>query len=295
MPEGDTIKRLADRIEARLGGATVERSIFRHPRLATADLVGAELVSAEAVGKHLLVRWEGPDDLPPRTLHVHLRMDGRVLFDRARSWPEWQRHFELTFDNAAVLTGAELPIVGLLPTSRESELVGHLGPDLCGRYDHEVATARLAASGDRPLAGALLDQRIVAGFGNVFAIEVPFICAMSPFQPVDLVADPERLLAVGAALIRWNAGRSGRNTTGRNLRRGDNWIASARQRRCPVCGDLVQREPAESTPWRRRTAWCPSCQPTGSSIAVDAERVKELLGLHPAMRMVDLATGEIDV
>lgn len=293
MPEGDTIRRLADRISERLAGAIVTDAVFRHPRLAAADLVGAQLVSAEAVGKHLLVRWTGPEALAPRTLHVHLRMDGRVRFDRATGAPAWHRHFELTFDNGQVLTGTELPIVGILPTSREHLVVDHLGPDLCSDYDHAVGAARLAQVGDVPLAGALLDQRVVAGFGNVFAIEVPFICGLSPHQPMDSIDDPHRLLAIGAALIRWNADRSGRNTTGRNLPRGDNWISSSRQRRCPLCGDLVVRQPDRDVPWGRRTAWCPSCQPLAERGAVDVERVADLLRLHPARRAIDLETGDL--
>ncbi len=284
MPEGDTIRKLADRLATRLTGAAVTRSTFRHPKLALADLVGATLASTDAHGKHLLLRWVNGPAGSGTTLHVHLRMDGAIRLDRALDVPEWRRHVELVFDNGTVLTGVDLPVVAIIPTERESELVGHLGPDVIGDFDVAAAVDRLRAEPDRALAGALLDQTVVAGFGNEYAIEVPFIGGISPHQAVGCIGELDQLVVLGADLIRWNASRSGRNTTGRRVERGDTWIASPRQRRCPICGDLVQRQPDTATPWRRRTAWCPTCQPAATTAVVDLDRVRELLRLHPIRR-----------
>jgi endonuclease-8 len=284
VPEGDTIRSLADRIGQRLTGATVTRSTFRHPKLALADLVGATLASTDAHGKHLLLRWVGGPARTGTTLHVHLRMDGAIRFDRAVEVPEWRRHVELVFDNGGVLTGVDLPVVGLVPTEQESAVLGHLGPDVIGDFDLAETIDRLCADPDRALAAAVLDQTVMAGFGNEYAIEVPFIGGVSPHQPIGSVGQLDQLVILGVDLIRWNASRRGRNTTGRRIERSDTWIASPRQRRCPICGDLVRREPDTATPWRRRTAWCPTCQPVADTVAVDLGRVRELLRLHPIRR-----------
>ena len=105
------------------------------------------------------------------------------------------------------------------PTADEERIVGHLGPDLCGAEppDLDEVTARLQREPDVPLAGALLDQRNVAGFGNLYAIELPFIVGVSPNQPVGSVDGLGGLVAFGTALIRTNAARGPQNTTGRRL------------------------------------------------------------------------------
>ncbi len=284
MPEGDTLRRLADRIDAEFAGASITSSIVRHPRLALLDFTGRTLVSADAVGKHLFVRFDDG-----RSLHVHLLMDGRVLINRRSSAESWRRRFELHFGQRSLI-GVDIPILGLVATNNEEALAGHLGPDLCGDYDHEVGLSRLMARPSMHLAAALLDQTVVAGFGNIYAVEVPFICGVSPFSAVDEVDQPGAVLSIGAALIQTNAALGPQNTTGKNLRRDDHFVLESSARRCPVCGARLERRHGSATPWRRRTAWCPDCQ-RGST--VDLARAAKLLALHPARRMVDWSTGEL--
>lgn len=290
MPEGDTLRRLARRIEDRFGGQTVASSIFRHPRLALVDLTGRALTGVDAVGKHLLCRFDDG-----RTLHVHLLMQGRVAVGTRPDAPEWQRRFEIAFPSG-VLTGVDIPLLHLIETRREHEFVGHLGPDLCGPYDHEAAISRLSAAAGLHLSAALLDQRVIAGFGNIYAVETPFICGLSPFVDVGDIAAPdgsgtglEAIVSIGAALIRTNASLGPQNTTGRKLHLTDHWVLSGNIRRCKICGHRIERVPGNRSPWRRRTAWCPSCQPA-SATTPDIERAARLLALHPARRMLDLAT-----
>lgn len=289
MPEGDTIRRLAAAIEHRFLGQTVTRSIFRHPALATASLTDLRLESTDARGKHLLVRFSDG-----RTLHAHMLMQGRVTYSPARETPEWRRRFEVQFESG-IMVGIDVPKIELIPTSSEPQALDFLGPDLCGIYDHDEAVRRLRSAKDRPLSDALLDQRLIGGFGNIYAVESPFICGLSPFQPVQSIEDVERVVAVGAALIRTNARRGPQRTTGQTRVRGDHWVLSNDRRRCLICGSRLRRYRGQDTPWRRRTAVCPTCQPMTDHGVVDRERVLRLLRAHPALKILDLDGARLSV
>ena len=121
--------------------------------------------------------------------------------------------------------GHDLPVLEPIATIRESEVIGHLGPDLCGaeQPDLDEVVERLRRDPTAALATSLLDQRNVAGFGNVYAIEVPFIAGVSPNQTVGTLEDLDRLVGLGTALIRTNADRGPQNT-GRKLNTADQWI-----------------------------------------------------------------------
>lgn len=275
MPEGDSIRRLAAAIDRRLTGAVVVRSTFRHPRLATSDLAGARVVGTGSHGKHLFVRFDDG-----RSLHIHLLMQGRVRFDGAPGVDVDRRRFDIVFDRGR-LTGVDIPKLHLVSTAREGLFTDALGPDVCGDFDAEVALDRLGRAVDLPLGGALLDQRLIAGFGNIYAVEVPFVCGVSPLTAVGAIDRLEVVVDVGAALIRTNADRGPQNTTGRRLDRSDHWILPARVRRCPLCGERLRRLDEAASPWGRRTAVCDTCQPPGSGV-VDVDRARRLLALHPA-------------
>ncbi|HUF96743.1 MAG TPA: DNA-formamidopyrimidine glycosylase family protein [Ilumatobacter sp.] len=281
MPEGDTIEALARRIDGLFAGQQVTRSVARDPRLTRLDLTGAVLVESLAVGKHLLLRFDSG-----ATVYAHLRMDGRFDVGPASRAPEWQRRLELWFPNGR-LTAVDVPVLGHVATSSEHEIVGHLGPDLCGAIvpDPAAVATRLQTDPERPLAGALLDQRLVAGFGNVFAVEVPFICGLSPFQPVGTIAGLDDLVRVGTALIRWSMGDNARNTTGRRMRGPSYWVYGHDGGRCPICGAALENRAADGTPWGRNTVWCPECQALKTDGAVaNADRARRRLALHPARR-----------
>jgi formamidopyrimidine-DNA glycosylase len=163
VPEGDTIRRLADRITQRFAGQRCLRCITRDPRLAGIDFTGSALVGATSVGKHLLIRFDDG-----RTLHAHLLMTGSWVVGPAPTEPEWRRRVEMWLEHGR-LTGLDVPILGVVPTAREDTLIGHLGPDLCAVEppDLDEIVARIERDPAMPLAGALLDQRNVAGFGNI--------------------------------------------------------------------------------------------------------------------------------
>ncbi|MCU1391685.1 MAG: mutM 1 [Ilumatobacteraceae bacterium] len=280
MPEGDTIRRLADTIRTRFGGQRCERCVTRDPRLSGVDFGGRVLLDADAFGKHLFLRFDDG-----RSLHAHLLMTGSWTVGPAATEPAWRRRIELWMETGR-LTGLDVPILEVIRTADEASVIGHLGPDLCGEDvpDVEEITARLQHDPSAPLAAALLDQRNVAGFGNLYAVELPFIVGVSPNQPVGSVEGLEQLIGIGAAVIRVNARRGPQNTTGRRLVTDDHWIYPKRGRPCPLCGTRLDGWPEGTSPWRRVSTWCPTCQPLEPQRAVDVDRARRLLALHPARR-----------
>ncbi|MFK8026357.1 MAG: DNA-formamidopyrimidine glycosylase family protein [Ilumatobacter sp.] len=280
MPEGDTVRRLADRISARFVGQRCQRSIVRDPRITHLDLTGRRLDNVDASGKWLLLRFDDG-----RTVYGHLRMDGHWELGRRSRAPEWRRRLEAELEDGW-LTAVDMPLIGVVATSDEHSVFGHLGPDLCRPEppDIDLITGRLADDPHRPLAGALLDQRNVAGFGNVYAVEVPFIAGVSPHQPVGTVIGLDTLVAAGAALIRTNAERGPQNTTGRRLHTAHHWVYGRRRQPCSWCSTPLDGAGERDVPWKRVTTWCRSCQLDEPERVVDVARIERALALHPARR-----------
>lgn len=281
MPEGDTLRRLAAKINDRFEGDIVDRSVMRDPRLAGADLAGRTLLAADAYGKHLFIRFD--DD---RSLHAHLLMTGSFEVGPASRESEWHRRLELWMGRGR-LTAVDVPLLGLVKTSGEPELIGHLGPDLCavaGPPDSDEIVRRLVRAPDEPLVGALLDQRNVAGFGNLYATELPFIVGLHPSQPIGSIDGLAGAVGIGTALIRVNAQRGPQNTVGKRLGQDARWVHGVGRRPCPICGTRLARWSESESPWGRVTTWCPSCQPVGDRATVDLTRARRLIGLHPAVK-----------
>ncbi|MDT0308340.1 DNA-formamidopyrimidine glycosylase family protein [Streptomyces sp. DSM 44917] len=262
MPEGDTVLQAARRLHAALAGRVLIRAELRVPRLATADLRGRAVREVVPRGKHLLARIEGG-----LTLHSHLRMDGawrvHAAGERPRGGPAHQ--IRAILGNAeATAVGYRLPVLDLLRTEREARVVGHLGPDLLGPdWDPAEALARLLADPARPVGTALLDQRNLAGVGNVFMAELCFLARVTPWLPVGEVADPAALIAEAKRLLEANRDRLDRTTTAPGLDRRQRLHVYGRAGRpCPACGTPV-RVAGETHGERGRERpvyWCPSCQ-----------------------------------
>lgn len=272
MPEGDTVYALARRLDTALRGRVLDRGELRVPAHATEDLAGRTVLDHVTHGKQLLTRLSG--DL---TLHTHLRMSGSWTVSASGRWlprdvmPDVR--VVLRTDGPAAY-GVGLPVVDLLPTRDEVDVVGHLGPDpLRVDWDLEEAVARVQADPDRPLVAALLDQRCVAGFGNLWANELCFLRGHSPWSPVRDV-DVSALLRLGARALRHSAMVPGamQVTTG-NRRKGEqHWVAGRAGRPCLRCGTPVHVvAEVANDPERRRTWWCPACQPGPQERPQDAE------------------------
>ena len=259
MPEGDTVWLAGRRLHDALAGRVLNRTDFRVPQLATADLTGRTVTEVVSRGKHLLFRID--DSL---TLHTHFRMDGAWHLyrhgDRWRGGPEWQVRLLLAND-AWQAVGYRLPVVELLPRDHEGDAVGHLGPDLLGPdWDPDEAVRRLAADPDREIGPALLDQRNLAGVGNLYQAEVCFLLGVSPWTPVrevDLAAAVDR----ARRLLTINKEHPAQVTTGNPRRGAENWVYGRAGQRCRRCGTTVRSAEQGDPPYQRLSFWCPRCQP----------------------------------
>jgi len=261
VPEGDTVLLSARQLHGALAGQTLSRAELRVPQHATAELVGMTVSEVVARGKHILVRLDSA-----LTLRTHFGMDGSWRVYRAgQRWtggPDWQIRALLGTD-AVTAVGYQLAAVDLLRTADEPAVVGHLGPDLLGPdWDAAEAVRRIAAAPERPIGEALLDQRNLAGIGNLYKCEVLFLRGLSPWTPVGDVADLPALVRLAHRLLAANTGRWDQATTG-DRRRGHSTYVYGRQRQsCRRCGTPIRHDKgagAEVT--ERETWWCPSCQP----------------------------------
>jgi endonuclease-8 len=244
MPEGDSLHRAARRLQS-LVGEVVEVET-PHPRAAATgvadQLDGRRLESVEAVGKNLLLGFEGG-----LVLRSHLRMTGRwTIRDRGR--PRDGRPWLVLRGGTqeAVLWGG--PVLEL-----NARAVRRVGPDiLADPPELEAMLGRLRrADQSRAVGDALLDQRLVAGIGNVWKAESLWEARVSPWRPLADVSDAKLLevLSAAARLMRASV------ETGRERR----WVYRAAGRPCPRCRTAIES-------WGQgddnRTAyWCPGCQP----------------------------------
>ena len=268
MPEGDTVWLAGRRLHQALAGQVLLHSDFRVPALAAVDLRGRHVLAVLPRGKHLLTRIEGG-----LTLHTHFRMDGSWHLyrpgDRWRGGPTWQVRVVLaTVDWQAV--GYRLPVVELLPTAAERSVVGHLGPDLLGEdWDLGEAVRRLSAEPDREIGPALLDQRNLAGIGNLYKSEVLFLHGTSPWTTVSDVADLPALAERAHRLLMANRGRFEQVTTGDSRPGRSHWVFERSGRPCWRCGTRIRQAAQGPAQQSRLSYWCPRCQPAQAGAGPD--------------------------
>jgi endonuclease VIII len=252
MPEGDSLARAARRLQA-LVGERVEVET-PHPRAAVKRLVerldGRRLLGVEAAGKNLLLRFE--DGV---VLRSHLRMSGR--------WQLRPRGSKLFGRPWLVLRGAEReavlwngPVLEL-----DDRAVRRLGPDILAQPpDLDAMVANLRRDHQRAIGDALLDQRLIAGIGNLWKAEALWEARVSPWQAVAEVSDEELRLVLQAAhgLMKTSVETGGE----RRL------VYNRAGRGCRRCGTPIE---ARGQGEANRTAyWCPACQPFPSSVGSDS-------------------------
>ena len=275
MPEGDTIYRAAVALHRALAGRVVTRFESVYPAVTrVADdrpIVGRTIESVSARGKHLLIAFSG--DLVLRT---HMRMNGSWHLYRAGI--KWQRPAR----DMRVLVGAgdveavgfNVPVAELL-TMRE--LARHaqlnaLGPDLLDpAFDPAEAARRMRARGRDAIGDVLLNQRVVAGIGNVFKSEILFLAGIEPYTPVAALADAdiERLVAISREQLAANVLTRSQTLTpsiGRRTTRSLDpnrklWVYGRGGKPCRRCGaPILARKSGLDA---RLTYWCPRCQAGG--------------------------------
>jgi endonuclease-8 len=264
VPEGDTVWLTAKRLNEALGGREVSTFALRVPELATADLRGESVLEVAARGKHILMRFGAGI-----TLHSHLRMDGQWILSRAgtpsRGGPEHQIR-ALIGNDSWLATGYRVHDLELCPTADENHLVGHLGPDLLGPdWDAGEVLHRLLAQPQRAIGEALLDQRNLAGIGNMYKVETLFIAGVHPWTAVGDVGRLAQLLHIAVRLLRRNRDHPQQSTTGSVQRGEQHWVYLRAGQPCRRCGTTVSFAKQGPALQQRDTYWCPVCQPLSAA------------------------------
>jgi endonuclease-8 len=259
LPEGDTVWRTALHLDKALSGDLLVESDFRVPAYATLDLSGQRVETTLSRGKHLLTRIGSE-----QTLHTHLKMEGAWhLYRPGTPWrrPAHEARVVLRTEGWTAV-GFALGVVELVPRQAEDTVVGHLGPDLLGPdWDEDEALRRLLADPGRPVADALLDQRNLAGIGNLYKNELCFVAGVHPRLPVGEVADLRRLVRRARAALEANKHRVEQTMTG-DLRRGrQTWVYRRDKQPCRRCGTTIRVDVQGPEMQERATYWCPTCQP----------------------------------
>ncbi len=275
MPEGDTIFRAARSLHKVLAGHVVTRfdTAYAHLDRVNVDtpITGRTIENCESAGKHILIRFSG--DLILRT---HMRMSGSWhLYRHDERWWRGPQAMRVRIDTADwVAVAFNVPVAEFV-TARQlatSDPVAQLGPDLLGAtFDREEAIRRILASGARPIAMTLLDQRILAGIGNVYKSEVLFLCGVHPEVPSSAVPLPtlEAMIDSARRLLQDNVvdGSSPRIQPYRNLRQLHSatehedslWVYGRRGKPCRKCATPIEMKKMGLD--ARSTYWCPNCQP----------------------------------
>lgn len=282
MPEGDTLRRTAQRLHQALAGDPLERVDLRWGSLDGAALVGSRTLEVVSHGKRLLHRVEGG-----WTIHSHLRMEGQWRLEALGS-PAADRglrnpQVRAVLDAGSVAQGwralgLRLGELDLLRTTEEARLVGHLGPDILGADLDASAVADSLQAAGRPLAEVLLDQRLVAGIGTFWASEILFLERVLPWTPGRDLGD-----AVAARItdrlhrLMDLARRTGWQASTGVQRSGEEAYVHARSGRpCRRCGDTVRVAMTGLAPRARTLFSCPTCQ--GGLAPTDEGRPQRPLG-----------------
>ena len=277
MPEGDTIFRAARTLHRALAGKPVVRfeSVFPHLSRVhdDASLTGRTIENVRAAGKHVLMQFSG--DLLLRT---HMRMNGSWhIYRPGESWQRPRRAMRIVIATADfVAVGFDIPVAEMI---RAKELAKHdelrrLGPDLLAEtFDAVEAQRRIRERESSEIADVLLNQRVLAGIGNVYKSEVLFSCGVNPFTKVASLDDRQLdcLVATARRFLRANVTDNlaamttytgFRRTTRRSDPKERLWVYGRAGDPCRTCGTSIKiRAQGRDA---RLSYWCPICQPSTS-------------------------------
>ena len=274
MPEGDTIFRAARTLHRALAGKPVVHFESVFPALTRVHvdtpLTAQTVDTVSAAGKHLLMRFSGG-----MILRTHMRMNGSWhIYRPGEPWQRPKRDMRIvlaTVDFVAV--GFNIPVAEFIAgrSLERHEELRKLGPDLLGpEFDRAEALRRMQERPAEPIADVLLNQRVMAGIGNVYKSEVLFSCRVNPFRNVgDIPEDSLNcLITTGRKFLLANVHTplapmttytGFRRTTGRDNANERLWVygrVGLPCRRCRTPIELRKQGPAA-----RLTYWCPACQP----------------------------------
>lgn len=274
MPEGDSIFRAARTLNKALAGKAVTffETAYAHLDRVNVDtpIAGRIVEKVDAAGKHILMHFSG--DLILRT---HMRMNGSWhIYRHGERWWRGPQAMRVRIDTADwVAVAFNVPVAEFV-TPRQlatRDPVARLGPDLLGAtFDRDEAVRRIVASGHRAIAMTLLDQRIVAGIGNIYKSEVLFLSGVHPETPSSAVPQAvlESMMDTARRLLQDNVieGTSPRIQTYRNLRQlsastehdESLWVYGRKGKPCRKCGTPIEMKKMGLD--ARSTYWCPRCQ-----------------------------------
>jgi endonuclease-8 len=273
VPEGDSIFRAARTLDRALAGRVVTSFETVLPALERIHqdrpVTGRSVERVWSQGKHLLVGFSG--DLVLRT---HMRMNGSWhIYRPGEAWRRPRRDMRIAIGTEPFVAVAfNVPVAVFLerPAIPRDRTLAALGPDLLGsEFRVEDAVARLRDRGEMSVGDALLDQRALAGIGNIFKSEICFVCRVNPFALVSALDDETlvELVTIAQKLLRANAtpGTGGittyrglRQATGRARAEDRVWVYGRRGKPCRRCGAPIQSMKRGLD--ARTTYWCARCQ-----------------------------------
>jgi len=272
MPEGDTIFRAARTLNRALAGTRVTRFESVFPALTRVDederLAGRTIEQVSSRGKHILMTFSGG-----LVLRTHMRMNGSWhIYRHGEPWRRPARDMRILLETPDfVAVGFNVPVAELL---RPHDLARHrelqaLGPDLLSSsFDRDEVLRRMTSHASDGIADVLLNQRVVAGIGNIFKSETLFVAGVDPFQPVAALGDVRlrHVIATAESLLRANIlSREQTLSTAVGIRttrsldpREKLWVYGRAGLPCRNCGTRILAKKTGID--ARRTYWCPNCQ-----------------------------------
>ncbi len=300
MPEGDTIYRSARAMQRAIGGKVCtgfETGLALLARVNDdAPLAGRTIDKVEARGKWLLVHFSG--DL---ILLTHMLMSGSWhLYKTGEKWwmgKDRMRAVIRTADWQAVAFNVPVAEFHTARSLARYSQVPKLGVDiLSDEYSVGAGVEKLRAYGsehpEAEIAVVLLNQRVLAGLGNVYKSEVAFAAGVNPFRAMSTLTERELetmaevagkwmkvnvLDGAGDGIVTYSGNR---RTTGATNREERLWVYGRQGQECRRCGAIVEmRKQGEQA---RSTYWCPGCQPwvpaAGQTAVAPAGRMVKLKG-----------------
>lgn len=255
MPEGDSVAGHAEMLAPVLVGRRITEVGGTSPSLrrGSGHVLDATVEEVRTVGKNLIVDLSGG-----YSIRVHLGMTGRWLVIPSAATPAGSARLVLGTGSHRVACFAA-PNVTVDRTRVIDAGLERLGPDLLGDFDEEQFLGRVRLLAVHAIGEVLLDQRVLAGIGNVYKSETLFLERVHPWAPVEALEDATLLALARRAgrLLAANVGRSRRSTTGRRGIGTETWVYGRAGKPCRRCGSRIE----QLRQGDRVTYWCPACQP----------------------------------
>ncbi len=284
MPEGDTIFRTARALGRALAGKPITGFRSTYPLLTRFDddtpLAGQLVESVESRGKWLLIHFSGGG-----TLATHMLMSGSWhIYRHGERWQQPQANMRIVIENSEfIAVGFRVPVAEMhtaLSLARHPRIPRTASDVLSAEFDAGAAERRLLEHGEEEIADVLLNQRVLAGVGNVFKSEICFVTGVHPFCKVSALSADEvqALIAAAQKLVAANVledsddtivtyGGRKRRTTHEADPSASLWVYGRGSEPCRRCGEAILRRIQGRD--ARVTFWCPRCQPMPDGTEID--------------------------